>query len=166
MDTQKPMWKLPIKQRHNNERRQESLHLLPEYQSGDLKLAHVLSEDMTQTNFSNTQQTQSCTPTVESRIWREGLRFLSPLIRSFQGKSSKTHNYTRAIRGQDYVFEPIEQGLTGHMTGYGKGVKVGDYLILQEGSDRCRYKVEEIDYYSNPEDMWIALLKQVTFPQS
>lgn len=47
------------------------------------------------------------------------------------------------------------------MTGIGKGIKPGDYLILQRDSELCRYQVEEIDYYSDPPDMWMALLKKV-----
>ena len=163
MDTQQSMWKLIRQPRYNDEPMQESLHLLHPYQNGDLKLAHEPSQDMTQTNFSNPHQEQSFTPKVASSIWREIVRFLSPLSRSSQRKSSKTHDFSRAIRGQDYIFEPIDDGLRAYITGYGSGMKVGDYLILREGFDRCRYQVEEIDYYSNPEDMWIASVKQVGF---
>ncbi|MEI2581633.1 hypothetical protein [Scytonema sp. PRP1] len=48
------------------------------------------------------------------------------------------------------------------MTGQGKGIKRGDYIILCNGSQSCRYQVEEIDYYSEPPDMWIALLNDVS----
>lgn len=47
------------------------------------------------------------------------------------------------------------------MTGQKKGLKQGDYLIVRDGSSLCRYQIEEIDYYCNPSDMWIALLKRV-----
>ncbi|WP_339381337.1 hypothetical protein [Brasilonema sp. UFV-L1] len=49
------------------------------------------------------------------------------------------------------------------MTGQGKGVKRGDYIILRDSSNACRYQVEDIDYYSEPPDMWIALLQKVDF---
>lgn len=45
------------------------------------------------------------------------------------------------------------------MTGRGQGIEGGDCLILSNGFDSCRYRVEKINYYSNPPDMWIALLK-------
>ncbi len=47
------------------------------------------------------------------------------------------------------------------MTGYGTELKIGDYLILQDGLYCYRYQIEEIDYYSSPEDMWIASLDRV-----
>lgn len=166
MDIRQSMWKLIRQQGYNDDLMKESSHLLPPYESGEMKLAHVLSQNMTQTNFSNTHQVYSGTPTDGSSIWREILRFLPPVSRSGQRKSSKTHDFSRAIRGEDYVFEPIGESLRAYITGYGSGMKVGDYLILREGFDRCRYQVEEIDYYSNPEDMWIALVKQVGFLQS
>ncbi|MBW4471950.1 MAG: hypothetical protein KME45_16310 [Stenomitos rutilans HA7619-LM2] len=47
------------------------------------------------------------------------------------------------------------------MTGQGKGIKPNDYILLQlESISRC-YQVEVIDYYSQPSDMWIALLKSI-----
>ncbi|WP_257236967.1 hypothetical protein [Nostoc sp. 'Peltigera malacea cyanobiont' DB3992] len=48
------------------------------------------------------------------------------------------------------------------MTGVGKSVKACDRIILREGCESYQYQVEEIDYYSDPSDMWMALLKQVT----
>ena len=76
-------------------------------------------------------------------------------------QTKKTHDYSQLIPGQEYVFEALNQGLTGQMTGIGKGIKPLDYIILRCDSQLCRYQVEEIDYYTDPPDMWIALLKQV-----
>ncbi len=76
-------------------------------------------------------------------------------------QKNKTHDYSRFISGQDYVFEILEGSIQGYMTGQGKDIKPGDYILLQKGSESYRYRVEEIDYYSNPSDMWIALLKEV-----
>ncbi|MDZ8050965.1 MAG: hypothetical protein RMX68_023105 [Aulosira sp. ZfuVER01] len=73
----------------------------------------------------------------------------------------KIHDYSQLMRGKDYIFETRQGGLGGYMTGTGKGIKPRDYIILQHGYQNYRYQVEEIDYYSNPSDMWIALLKQV-----
>ncbi|QFS42994.1 hypothetical protein GXM_00467 [Nostoc sphaeroides CCNUC1] len=47
------------------------------------------------------------------------------------------------------------------MTGIGKGIKPRDRIVLRQGCESSQYQVEEIDYYSDPSDMWIALLKQV-----
>ncbi|MBU7582170.1 MAG: hypothetical protein KAF91_04545 [Nostoc sp. TH1S01] len=73
----------------------------------------------------------------------------------------KTHDYSRFTTGRDYVFESLNQGLEGQMTGIGKGIKACDYIILRRGAELFRYQVEEIDYYADPPDMWMALLKKV-----
>ncbi|MDH6060502.1 hypothetical protein NWP17_08635 [Chrysosporum bergii ANA360D] len=75
-------------------------------------------------------------------------------------KKQKIHDYTQSVRGRDYVFELTNEGTAGYMTAVGKGIKSGDQIILQLGSHSYVYQVEEIDYYSDPPDMWIALLKQ------
>jgi hypothetical protein len=79
---------------------------------------------------------------------------------------NKTYDYTRYVSGQDYVFESGNDLKKGYMTGQGKGIKRGDYIILKKGSDSCQYQVEEIDYYSEPADMWIALLSEAIVERS
>ncbi|MBE9206608.1 hypothetical protein IQ244_08780 [Nostoc sp. LEGE 06077] len=76
-------------------------------------------------------------------------------------QKQKIHDYSQFITGRDYVFESINQGLEGHMTGVGKGIKPCDYIILRSESELSRYQVEEIDYYADPPEMWMALLKKV-----
>jgi MioC protein len=73
----------------------------------------------------------------------------------------KIHDYTRAEKEGSYIFEPIEGALKGYMTGRGGRMKCGDLVILPDGCGSSRYQVDQIDYYSNPPDMWIALLRQV-----
>lgn len=73
-------------------------------------------------------------------------------------KSGRTHDYTRHECGADYVFETVDNGSKGYMTGQGKGVKPGDYLLLKHESEVERYQVVTIDYYASPANMWIALL--------
>ena len=74
---------------------------------------------------------------------------------------NKTHDYTRYQHGIDYVFETIEDTAEGQMTGQGRGIRQGDYLLLKHGSAVEQYEVKTIDYYSSPSDMWIALLIKV-----
>ncbi|WP_331280993.1 hypothetical protein [Fischerella sp. PCC 9605] len=47
------------------------------------------------------------------------------------------------------------------MTAQRRGIKRGDWIILRDDRYSYRYQVEEIDYYAEPPDMWIALLNQV-----
>ncbi|OUL18433.1 hypothetical protein [Nostoc sp. 106C] len=105
-------------------------------------------------------------------IFRTGINFsfslfsgLLPVlvILNESKQKHKIHDYSQLIRGKDYIFETLQGGLEGYMTGTGKGIKPSDYIILQYGCQNYRYKVEEIDYYADPSDMWIALLKPVIF---
>ncbi|MEB3219556.1 MAG: hypothetical protein VKN72_25425 [Nostocales cyanobacterium 94392] len=76
-------------------------------------------------------------------------------------KKNKIHDFTGCVPGSDYVFEIAEDPAKGYITAQRKGVRCGDYIILQIDSEHCRYQVEQIDYYSNPSDMWMALVKKV-----
>lgn len=76
---------------------------------------------------------------------------------------NKTHDFTKCVPGTDYVFEVAENPTTAYMTARGKGIKPDDYIVLQIGSEFYQYRVEQIDYYSNPADMWMALIKKVTY---
>jgi hypothetical protein len=42
------------------------------------------------------------------------------------------------------------------MTGWGLGIKDGDYLLLENGKSHALYKVAGINYESDPIDMWDA----------
>ena len=75
---------------------------------------------------------------------------------------NKTHDFTECVCGTDYVFEVAEEVTTAYMTAQSKGVKPGDYIVLLIGSESKRYQVEQVDYYSNPPNMWMALIKKVT----
>jgi hypothetical protein len=70
----------------------------------------------------------------------------------------RTHNFTHQVEGVNYVLEAVE-GNRVQMTAYGKGIKCGDYIILAK--DKIPFRVEEIDYYASPMDLWTALLSPV-----
>lgn len=67
----------------------------------------------------------------------------------------RTHNFTKQIESLNYEFEEID-GTRAQMTGYGKRINVKDYIILTK--KEIRYRVEAIEYYSEPADLWTALL--------
>lgn len=48
---------------------------------------------------------------------------------------------------------------TAKMTGIGKGIEEGHYIILRQGETDFGYLVQEIQYESNPSDYFIAELK-------
>ncbi len=84
------------------------------------------------------------------------------ILNKLKRNKNKTHDFTKCAHGSDYVFEVAEEVTAAYMTAQSKGVNPGDYIILQFGSESWRYQVEQIDYYSNPPDMWMALIKKVT----
>lgn len=71
------------------------------------------------------------------------------------------HNYTRCDAGVDYVFEFAQADGLGYLTSQGRNVKCGDCIVLGDQANPDQYRVEEIDYYANPSDMWIAALKPI-----
>lgn len=77
-------------------------------------------------------------------------------------RNKRTHRYTQNTWEQNFALEPIEEGTKNYMTGQGRGIECGDHIVLQSGSDVTRYQVEAIDYYSDPSDMWVALLIKVS----
>ncbi|MEC4819328.1 MAG: hypothetical protein SAK29_39570 [Scytonema sp. PMC 1069.18] len=89
------------------------------------------------------------------------LSLLNFLLNTFIQPRNKIYDYTQQIYGRDYIFKSADDKTKGLMTGYGKGIKSGDYIIFRDGSHFYQYQVEEIDYYSKPSNMWIALLKKI-----
>lgn len=84
------------------------------------------------------------------------------ILKKTKDSKTKTYDYTQYISGRDYVFELADNQRKGYMTGHGRGIKRGDYIVLCNGSKSCCYQIEEINYYSEPPDMWIALLRACT----
>lgn len=84
-------------------------------------------------------------------------------MREMKKKKSepKTHDYSNRYWGHDYAITKVEKkGQIIHMTGWGFGLKIGDYIIIQGQSNELgvnpttRYLVAEIKYESDPKDMW------------
>lgn len=70
-----------------------------------------------------------------------------------------THDYTNREWGHDYSIQKINDGgLSISATGWGVGIKSGDYIIIKNGDDTTRYKFEDVSYYNNPSDMWYGSL--------
>ena len=72
----------------------------------------------------------------------------------------ETHDYTARGWGHDYTFEPKDGGMRGRMSGWGSGIKPGDFLLLQNkklsGVQTTRYQIIKIDYMRDPPDQWFA----------
>ena len=84
------------------------------------------------------------------------------ILNKLKQRKHKIHDFTECVHGSDYIFEVAPEDVTAaYMTARGTGVKLGDYIVLQIDSESKQYQVEQIDYYSNPSDMWMALIKKV-----
>lgn len=68
----------------------------------------------------------------------------------------KTHDYSKRYWGHGYTFKPIDDGLKGEMFGWGLGLEKGDYIILLNGDETTRYRIDSIVYEKDPRDMWKA----------
>lgn len=68
---------------------------------------------------------------------------------------ARNHNYTNLICGQDFTLEVANDGLTADITGQGY-IKQGDYITIVD-----KYRVDEVEYYSDPPDMWRAKVSLV-----
>jgi hypothetical protein len=87
-------------------------------------------------------------------------------VKPSQAAQSKTHNYSRCVAGEEYVFGPAtekdqQQGASRFcMTSTGDGVRCNDFILLRNGRNLDRFRVEQIEYYSEYSEMWSALLVQ------
>jgi hypothetical protein len=74
------------------------------------------------------------------------------------GREPQTHDYSRSRRGwgHDYTFKSVDGGQRGEMTGWGRGIREGDFLLLDNKGRSSRYRVDEISHYMDPDDMWSA----------
>lgn len=69
----------------------------------------------------------------------------------------QTHDYTRRTWGHDCTtLKVIDGGQRLRLSGWGHGIKAGDYLILPNGNGTTRYRVDSIDYQMDARDMWFA----------
>lgn len=70
-----------------------------------------------------------------------------------------THDYSIRTWGHDYTVHNVNDG--GELldvSGWGRGIRANDYLIMPNGNGTTRYQVSTIKYYHDPSDMWNATL--------
>lgn len=71
--------------------------------------------------------------------------------------AATTHDYTKCGWGHDYcIHKIVDGGRQLHMSGWGRGISAGDFIVLTNGSRTTRYRFETVDYYADPNDMWSA----------
>jgi hypothetical protein len=73
---------------------------------------------------------------------------------------AKVHHYKLTDVGMEFVLEPLPENQSYRlMTAQKFGVSCGDYIALHDTSGITEYRVSDIEYYSDPPDMWIAKLR-------
>jgi len=71
---------------------------------------------------------------------------------------SKVHRYNDSAMSNDFCLEALSDQSGFMMTSCRAGVRRGDWIHIVD-TDGCQeYRVDEIDFYSEPADMWIAKL--------
>lgn len=76
-------------------------------------------------------------------------------------KSQKIHDYSKLTSGQDYVLESAIETSGFYITAQGHNIKPKDYLLLSDGNTKMLYQIVAVEYYSEPSDMWTALILNV-----
>jgi hypothetical protein len=71
-----------------------------------------------------------------------------------------THDYRKGHRtwGHDLSYRPLPDDKL-KATGWGSGLREGDYMLLSNGDSDTRYQIETIRYFGDPKDMWTATLR-------
>ena len=81
----------------------------------------------------------------------------TPLADAPAPTETKTHDYTRRSWGHNFtITEIFNGGMWLDMMGWGHGLSKGDFIILPNGNETTQYLIKDIEYKSNPPDMWRA----------
>ena len=72
----------------------------------------------------------------------------------------RVHRYENSALS-DYCLEAIENQTGFYMTSCKAGVKKGDRIFISNADGSSEYQVNEIDFYCDPADMWVAKLSVV-----
>lgn len=77
-----------------------------------------------------------------------------------------THDYRNHKRrlGHDLAYNVLPDDCLA-ATGWGHGLKAGDYILLSNEDSDTRYSIVKIKYYSDPTDMWQAKLQFAPRPE-
>jgi hypothetical protein len=77
----------------------------------------------------------------------------------------KIYTYTKSSDSYSLVLEAINgSSLKYYMTAYGAGIRAGDFIVISDPEFSVTFNVENIDYYLDPPDLWIACLIQSELP--
>lgn len=73
-------------------------------------------------------------------------------------REPRTHDYTARYWSHDFGIREVNTDGTLSAFGWGRGIAEGDFLILPNNNRSTRYRVGQIRYEIDPNDMWFAIL--------
>lgn len=75
----------------------------------------------------------------------------------------KTYRYHLYDSHHTFVINAIENRIDYYsMTAQGSHIQPGDYIEITQPDQCATYQVDAIEYYSDPADMWIAVLHRLS----
>jgi|GEM_PF-1333071 len=75
--------------------------------------------------------------------------------------SAKTFGYAASNVGETFVLDTTPNPSLSYMTSLQAGVQLGDYIQIYHPDKMTTYQIQEIEYYREPSDMWMAKLLKV-----
>ncbi|WP_299486951.1 hypothetical protein [Acaryochloris sp. IP29b_bin.137] len=91
--------------------------------------------------------------------WQLGQLFLEQRP---QARRHKTHRYDQGQLGTEFFLETSTDSSVSYMTAQGPAVRPGDYIDIASPEGHLKFQVDEVEYYSDPADMWMAQLYPLT----
>jgi hypothetical protein len=77
---------------------------------------------------------------------------------------TKVHRYFENGHEKAFMLESVGEFSWKYvMTAFGSDIKIGDFIVVNNQGSSSTYKVEHIDYYLEPADMWMASLMKCNF---
>lgn len=73
----------------------------------------------------------------------------------------KTFSYDACNMGQTFVLDAISDTSVCLMTSQQVGVRSGDFVQINHPDKMTTYQIEEIEYYAEPSDIWMAKLLHI-----
>ncbi|QUY42431.1 hypothetical protein HRE53_11445 [Acaryochloris sp. 'Moss Beach'] len=75
-----------------------------------------------------------------------------------RARKQRTHRYNQGQLGTEFFLETSADTSVSYMTAQGPVVRPGDYIDIASPDGHLKFQVDEIEYYSDPADMWMAQL--------
>lgn len=74
---------------------------------------------------------------------------------------TKTFSYDACDIGKNLVLEADPDARLYYMTSLQAGVQLGDCVRINHRDEITTYQIQEIEYYTEPVDMWMANVLQI-----